>query len=90
MALEALFVKETPKGGYVAARRLEKGAPAVELACRVRSNRCAAEIPFKKSMRWSDLDTVFGRPVRVARRALRRHAAAGSVRGVQGGSRIRN
>jgi glycyl-tRNA synthetase beta chain len=63
VALEALFVKETPKGAYVAAKRLERGAPSVELLGGALERVCA-EIPFRKSMRWSDGDTAFGRPVR--------------------------
>ena len=63
VSVEALYVKETPKGGYVAARRLEQGAPASELLPAVLERVCA-EIPFRKSMRWSDGDTAFGRPVR--------------------------
>ncbi|HEX4335560.1 MAG TPA: glycine--tRNA ligase subunit beta [Polyangiaceae bacterium] len=63
VALDAVFVKETPKGAYVAAKRLEKGAPAVDLLPAALERVCA-EIPFRKSMRWSDGDTAFGRPVR--------------------------
>lgn len=63
VALDALFVKETPKGDYVAARRLEKGAPTVDLLPKA-LERAISEIPFRKSMRWSDGDTAFGRPVR--------------------------
>jgi glycyl-tRNA synthetase beta chain len=63
VAVEALYVKETPKGGYVAARRLEQGAPAAALLPAALERVCA-EIPFRKSMRWSDGDTAFGRPVR--------------------------
>src|SRR5262249_8984615 len=61
--MDALFVKETPKGAYVAAKRLERGAPAAELLAGALERVCA-EIPFRKSMRWSDGDTAFGRPVR--------------------------
>jgi glycyl-tRNA synthetase beta chain len=60
---EALFVKETPKGAYVAARRMEQGRSAAELLPQALERVCG-EIPFKKSMRWSTLDTTFGRPVR--------------------------
>jgi glycyl-tRNA synthetase beta chain len=63
VSVEALYVKETPKGAYVAARRLEQGAPATELLPVILERVCA-EIPFRKSMRWSDGDTAFGRPVR--------------------------
>ncbi|HVU04688.1 MAG TPA: glycine--tRNA ligase subunit beta [Polyangiaceae bacterium] len=61
--LDALFVKETPKGDYVAARRTEMGAPAVELLGKALERVCG-EIPFRKSMRWGTGDVAFGRPVR--------------------------
>jgi glycyl-tRNA synthetase beta chain len=63
VSLDALFVKSTPKGDYVAARRLEKGAPAATLLGKALERVCA-ELSFRKSMRWSDGDTAFGRPVR--------------------------
>ncbi|HVW27211.1 MAG TPA: glycine--tRNA ligase subunit beta [Polyangiaceae bacterium] len=63
VALDSVFVKETPKGAYVAAKRLENGAPATELLPAALEQVCT-EIPFRKSMRWSDGDTTFGRPVR--------------------------
>jgi glycyl-tRNA synthetase beta chain len=59
----ALYVKETPKGAYVAAQRKESGAPALTLLGPALERVCA-EITFKKSMRWSTLDVAFGRPVR--------------------------
>lgn len=58
-----VFVKETPKGQYAAARRSLVGAPTVELLPALLT-RAISEIPFRKSMRWADLDTAFGRPVR--------------------------
>ena len=60
---EALFKKATDKGEYVAGRRVEKGAPAATLLPAVLAEVCG-KIPFRKSMRWSDGDTAFGRPVR--------------------------
>jgi glycyl-tRNA synthetase beta chain len=63
VALDALYVKETPKGDYVAARRLERGRPAAELLGKALERVCG-EIPFRKSMRWSTGDTAFGRPIR--------------------------
>ncbi|HEY3665354.1 MAG TPA: glycine--tRNA ligase subunit beta [Polyangiaceae bacterium] len=59
----ALFRKATDKGEYVAGRRVETGAPALALLPAVLAEVCA-KIPFRKSMRWSDGDTAFGRPVR--------------------------
>ncbi len=61
--VEALYVKETPKGDYVAAHRVEQGAAATALLPGALERVCGA-IVFKKSMRWSDGDAIFGRPVR--------------------------
>src|SRR6185436_17955899 len=63
VAIEALYVKETPKGDYVAARRMERGAPAKDVLGKA-LERVAGEIPFRKSMRWGTSDVAFGRPVR--------------------------
>jgi glycyl-tRNA synthetase beta chain len=63
VALEALTRKATDKGEYVAGRRVEQGAPALTLLPAVLTEVCG-KIPFRKSMRWSDGDTAFGRPVR--------------------------
>ena len=63
VASEALFRKATDKGDYVAGRRVEQGAPAAPLLPAVLAEVCG-KIPFRKSMRWSDGDTAFGRPVR--------------------------
>jgi glycyl-tRNA synthetase beta chain len=66
--VESLVVVEKqagPKqkaGRYVVGRRVEKGRPATELLPGVLQQVCAA-IPFRKSMRWADLDVAFGRPV---------------------------
>ena len=63
VAPEALFKKSTDKGDYVAGRRVEQGAPAANLLPALLSEVCG-KIPFRKSMRWSDGETPFGRPVR--------------------------
>ena len=62
-ALDDLERVETPKGIYLAGVRQEAGRPARELLGPILAKVCAA-IPFRKSMRWSDGDTTFGRPVR--------------------------
>jgi len=49
-------------GKYISARRTEKGRSARELLGKAVAETCAA-IPFRKSMRWADLDVPFGRPV---------------------------
>ena len=61
--LETLTRKATDKGEYVAGRRVEQGAPTLTLLPTVLAEVCG-KIPFRKSMRWSDGDTAFGRPVR--------------------------
>jgi glycyl-tRNA synthetase beta chain len=53
----------TPKGEYVAGQRRESGKAATEILAPMLERLCAA-IPFRKSMRWGDGDTAFGRPVR--------------------------
>lgn len=58
----ALKTVETPKGKYLAGTRRETGKPASELLGHALVE-IASKIPFRKSMRWSDLDTAFGRPV---------------------------
>jgi glycyl-tRNA synthetase beta chain len=63
VALDALTRKATDKGEYVAGRRVEQGAPAATLLPALLVEVCG-KIPFRKSMRWSDGDTAFGRPVR--------------------------
>jgi glycyl-tRNA synthetase beta chain len=53
--------KQKP-GRYMVARRVEAGRPAIALLGGVLERVCAS-VPFKKSMRWGDLDVPFGRPV---------------------------
>jgi len=54
---------ETPKGIYLAGTRQEAGRLARDLLGPMLEDVCGA-IPFRKSMRWGDGDTAFGRPVR--------------------------
>lgn len=61
--VDALEVVETEKGRYLVGRRHETGRDAVELLAPALSE-LAGEIPFRKSMRWGDGLTAFGRPVR--------------------------
>ncbi len=63
VALDALYTVEQKKGTYVAARRVEQGQLAERLVPGALKNVCHS-ISFRKSMRWSDGDTTFGRPVR--------------------------
>ncbi|MCU0689840.1 MAG: glycine--tRNA ligase subunit beta, partial [Polyangiaceae bacterium] len=61
--LDQLERVETPKGIYLAGVRQEAGLPTPELLGPVLAEICAA-VPFRKSMRWSDGDVAFGRPIR--------------------------
>ena len=66
--LGSLVVQEKPAGSkqkpgrYLVGRRVEKGRDARNLLGGVLATVCA-RIPFRKSMRWGDLDVPFGRPV---------------------------
>ncbi len=66
--LDALSVKELGEGKakkpgrYVVGRHAEKGKASFDLLGGVLTQVIGA-IPFKKSMRWADLDATFGRPV---------------------------
>jgi glycyl-tRNA synthetase beta chain len=59
----ALTTVETPKGAYLSGVMKETGKPSIELLGLMLGEICAA-IPFRKSMRWSDGEVAFGRPVR--------------------------
>lgn len=61
--VEELRTVETPKGAYLAGTRREPGRKTIELLGAALTD-IAGKIPFRKSMRWSDLETSFGRPVR--------------------------
>ncbi len=63
VAAEELTKKQTDKGEYLCGRRREKGRAATELLPDALEKICK-KIAFRKSMRWSDGDTAFGRPVR--------------------------
>jgi glycyl-tRNA synthetase beta chain len=58
---KAAATKQKP-GRYLVGRRVEKGRTALELLGPLLATVCA-EIPFRKSMRWADLEATFGRPV---------------------------
>ena len=49
-------------GRYLVGRRIEKGKSTQELMGQTLARLCE-RIPFRKSMRWADLDVTFGRPV---------------------------
>ena len=57
-----LRVISTEKGDYLAVTKQETGRPAFELLSQILP-KLVADIPFKKSMRWGDLDVRFARPI---------------------------
>jgi glycyl-tRNA synthetase beta chain len=81
---DALARKPTDKGEYVVGRKKEAGRAASELVPAALARICG-KIPFKKSMRWSDVDTAFGRPVRWLVALLGADALAFSFAGVTSG-----
>jgi glycyl-tRNA synthetase beta chain len=62
VAVADLQVVATDKGEYLAVTRRETGRPTHELLSEILPV-LVANIPFKKSMRWGDLDVRFARPV---------------------------
>jgi glycyl-tRNA synthetase beta chain len=82
--VEALTLVETDKGVYVAGRREEPGRPAVEVLPAALAEACKA-IPFRKSMRWSDGDATFGRPVQWLVALLGAEVVPVSFAGVEAG-----
>ncbi len=62
IAIEALTRVQTPKGEYLAGARKEAGREARELLPDVLA-QIISEIPFRKSMRWAELEVAFGRPI---------------------------
>ncbi len=53
---------ETDKGTYLFISKVEEGRPTADLLPEILP-RLINSIPFKKSMRWKDLDTRFARPI---------------------------
>ena len=60
--VHALKVEETEKGPYVVAEKQVIGRPTAELLVEILP-RLIGNIPFRKSMRWGDLDVRFARPI---------------------------
>jgi len=58
----SLRIIDTEKGEYLAVTKQETGRPAHELLSEILPQLIAG-IPFKKSMRWGDLDVRFARPI---------------------------
>jgi glycyl-tRNA synthetase beta chain len=62
VAVEALQIKETPKGQYLCVTREEQGLATIELLEKMLPD-FIAHIPFPKSMRWGGLAVTFARPI---------------------------
>lgn len=62
VAVSDLTLVETDKGLYLCAEKEQVGRPTAELLKEMLP-RLINNIPFKKSMRWMDLDVRFARPV---------------------------
>lgn len=62
IAVSELQVVSTDKGEYLCVTKQEQGRPTHELLAELLP-RLVAAIPFKKSMRWADLDVRFARPI---------------------------
>ena len=60
--VSALQIVATDKGEYLAVTKQETGRPTHELLAEILP-RLITNIPFKKSMRWGDLDVRFARPI---------------------------
>ena len=58
----AIQIVTTDKGEYISITRTETGRPTHELLSEILP-KLINEIPFKKSMRWGDLDVRFARPI---------------------------
>lgn len=57
-----LFVKQTEKGGYLAATLTRKGNSTKTVLASILPN-IILSLPFPKTMRWSDLSIEFARPI---------------------------
>lgn len=62
LTVAELTIVTTDKGEYLCAEKVESGRPTAELLRDILP-RLVTGIPFKKSMRWKDLDVRFARPV---------------------------
>ncbi|MEK7851732.1 MAG: glycine--tRNA ligase subunit beta, partial [Deltaproteobacteria bacterium] len=60
--VSVMKIVETPKGEYLAVQKEVKGRKTIDLLQEVLP-KLISSIPFRKSMRWGDLDVRFARPV---------------------------
>ncbi len=94
VAVDALVIVEKQAAGkqkagrYLVGRRVETGRAATELLGKSLADVCGA-IPFRKSMRWADLDATFGRPVQWLVALLGDHALDVSFAGVRSARKSR-
>ncbi|MBT1071222.1 glycine--tRNA ligase subunit beta [Pelotalea chapellei] len=58
----ALKIITTEKGEYISVTKQEKGRPTFDLLAEILPGLISG-IPFRKSMRWGDLDVRFARPI---------------------------
>jgi glycyl-tRNA synthetase beta chain len=83
-----LFVKETPKGEYLAAIRREAGRPAAEIL-REEVPGWITGLRFQKSMRWGSGDLRFVRPMHWVLALLGGKVLAFELDGLKAGNRSR-
>jgi glycyl-tRNA synthetase beta chain len=62
VSVNKLTVKETPRGSYLAAVKMERGLATQTLLKEILPE-VILSIPFPKKMRWADLDIEFARPI---------------------------
>ncbi len=60
--VKKLTIKETPRGSYLAADKMERGLATQTLLKEILPE-VILSIPFPKKMRWADLDIEFARPI---------------------------
>jgi len=60
--VDALTVKETPKGSYLCAAATDSGGPSIDLLAQMLPGVIKG-LPFPKKMRWGDLSLEFPRPI---------------------------
>jgi glycyl-tRNA synthetase beta chain len=63
VSIDNIYIKETKKGSYLCADKVESTLPTREILPGVLPDVIAA-IPFPKSMKWGELNVTFARPVR--------------------------
>ena len=62
VSVRQLAVKETARGSYLAAAKMERGL-ATQILLKEMLPEIISSIPFPKKMRWADLDVEFARPI---------------------------